>query len=311
MNKRGNTESQGQSADDLRWSSAELSETSIRRQLRSEAFQHPATLFPLGLAGLSLLLLLDISPFQIPALAAIILLITSLIAAACSFFWIYSIRHDLEYAKIVQGIMALQGQETGEAGQAEIKKIRETLQAGFSGIEFGAGLKALSDLHHEYNQLQIVMKRQDGTLSMSVSHIPGLAEETYREGLNVLENGVQLSLAIRTLNKGMLEKEIVEIDKELEILRKDKGQESRVNLREEMVASHRERLEMINQQQLRADELLFQCDRCEASLSRTRIELASLQAGNSETSVSAVTESLQRTIDRAKEVQEELKRLGF
>ncbi len=68
---------------------------------------------------------------------------------------------------------------------------------------------------------------------------------------------------------------------------------------------------MINQQQYQADELLFQCSRCEASLSRTRIELASLQAGSSETSVSAVTESLQRTIDQAKEVQAELKKLGY
>ena len=311
MNKRGNTESQGQSADDLRWSSAELSETSIRRQLRSEAFQHPTTLFPLGLAGLSLLLLLDISPFQIPALAAIILLITSLIAAACSFFWLYSIRHDLEYAKIVQGIMALQGQETREAGQAEIKKIRETLQAGFNGIDFEAGLKALTDLHYEYEQPQLVLYQQNEAVAMSVTHIPGLVEETYREGLNVLANGLQLSRAIHPLNKGRLEEEIVEIEKEVETLRKDEGQERRVKLREEKVASHRELLEMISQQQYQSDGLLFQCNRCEASLSRTRIELASLQAGSSATSVNSVTQSLRSTINQAKEVQEELKRLGF
>ena len=310
MNKRGDTESECQSADALRLLVV-LSESSIRKGLRSEAVQHPATLVPLALAGLAAILLIDISPFQIPILWAMILLITSLIAAAASFFWIYSIRHDVEYAKIVQGIMALQGKESREQRQAEIKKIRETLQAGFSGIEFGAGLKALSDLHHEYKQLQIVLKRQDGTLSMSVSHIPGLAEETYREGLNVLANGLQLLRAIHTSNKGRLEEEIVAIEKELETLRKNEGQERRVKLREEKVASNRELLEMINQQRYRAEELLYQCDRCEASLSRTRIELASLQAGSSETSVSAVTESLQRTIDQAKEVQAELKKLGY
>ena len=47
------------------------------------------------------------------------------------------------------------------------------------------------------------------------------------------------------------------------------------------------------------------------SLSRTRIELVGLQAGGSETSVNAVTETLQNTITRAKEVQEELKQLGY
>lgn len=307
---RGNTESERQSADALRLS-AELSEALIKNGLRSEAMQHPATLVPLGLAGLAVILLIDISPFQIAAYLAIILLITSLIAAAGSFFWIYLIRHDVEYAKIVQGIMALQGQESREARQAEIKQMRETLQSGFSGIESEAGLKALTNLHYEYKQLQLVLNLHNKTTSLLASHLPGLAEETFREGLNVLANGLQLLRAIRPSNNGRLEEEIVEIEKEIETLRKDEAQECRVKLREEKVASHRERLEMINQQQYQADELLFQCNRCEASLSRTRIDLASLQAGSSETSVSAVTQSLQRTIDQAKEVQEELKRLGF
>ncbi len=308
---RGDNESESQSADDLRRSSADLSEPSIRKQLRSEAMQHPATLLPLGLAGLAVILLIDISPFQIPILWAFILLVASLIAAAGSFFGIYSIRHDVEYAKIFQGIMARQGQESREARQAEIKRIRETLQAGFRGIDFEAGLNALTGLHHEYKQLQLVLIRRNKTASLAVSHLPGLAEETYREGLNVLVNGLQLLRAIHPSNKGRLEDEIVELEKELETLRKGGGQESRVKLREEMVALRREQLEMINQQQNQADELLFQCNRCEASLSRTRIELASLQAGSSETSVSAVTQILRRTIDQAKAVQEELKRLGF
>ena len=311
MNKRGNTESQGQSADDLRWSSAELSETSIRIQLRSEAFQHPATLLPFGLAGLAAILFIDISPFQIPTFWAIILLIASLIAATGSFLWIYSIRYDVEYARIVQGLMALQAKESREAEQAEIKKIRETLKAGFTGIDFQAALKALTGLDHEYQQLQLVLCQQNETVAMSVSHLPGLVEETYREGLNVLVNGLQLSLAIHPLNKGRPEEEIVEIEKELETLREDEGQESRIKLREEKIASHRELLEMINQKQYQADELLFQCNRCEASLARTRIELASLQAGSSATSVNSVTQSLRSTINQAKEVQEELKRLGF
>ncbi len=308
---RGDTEAEHQRGDDLRRSSGDLSEPSIRRQLRSEAMQHPATLVPLALAGLSVILLLDISPFQIPILWAMILLITSLIAAAASFFWIYSIRHDVEYAKIVQGIMALQGKESREQRQAEIKKIRETLKAGFTGIDFQAALKALTGLDHEYQQLQLVLCQQNETVAMSVSHLPGLVEETYREGLNVLVNGLQLSLAIHPLNKGRPEEEIVEIEKELETLREDEGQESRIKLREEKIASHRELLEMINQKQYQADELLFQCNRCEASLARTRIELASLQAGSSATSVSSVTQSLRSTINQAKEVQEELKRLGF
>ena len=42
-----------------------LSEESIRKELRSEALQHPATMIPLALAGLSLIHLMGISPFPI------------------------------------------------------------------------------------------------------------------------------------------------------------------------------------------------------------------------------------------------------
>ncbi len=288
-----------------------LSEESIRKELRSEALQHPATMIPLALAGLSLIHLIGISPFPVGARWAIILLIGSLAAGAGSFFWIHSIRHADAYAKLVQEIIAQQGLESREANQVEVEQLREDLETGLTAIDSTDGLKALTDLVHEYEQLLLVLNHKDESSSISIAQIPGLAQETYREGLNVLVNGLQLSRAIHASNKEGLDAEIVQIQKEIEILSKDDRQQIRVKIREETVASHQERLEMIDQQQYRIDELLFQCDRCEASLSRTRIELASLQAGSSETSVSAVTETLQRTIAQAKEVQDELRRLGF
>ncbi len=288
-----------------------LSEESIRKELCSEALQHPATMIPLALAGLSLIHLMGISPFPVGAFWAIILLIGSLAAGAGSFFWIYSIRFADAYAKLVQEIMAQQELESRESNQAEVEQLREDLETGLTAIDSTAGLKALTDLDHEYEQLLLVLNHQDELSSISIAQIPGLAQETYREGLNVLANGLQLSQAINASNKEGLDAEIVQIQREIEILRKDDRQQIRVKIREEAVASHQERLEMIDQQQYHVDELLFQCDRCEASLSRTRIELASLQAGSPETSVSAVTGTLQRTIAQAKEVQDELRGLGF
>ncbi len=268
-------------------------------------------MIPLALAGLSLIHLMGISPFPLEVFWAIILLIGSLAAGAGSFFWIYSIRFADAYAKLVQEIMAQQELESRESNQAEVEQLREDLETGLTAIDSTAGLKALTDLDHEYGQLLAALNHQDKLSSISIAQIPGLAQETYREGLNVLANGLQLSQAINASNKEGLDAEIVQIQREIEILRKDDRQHVRVKIREETVASHQERLEMIDQQQDRVDELLFQCDRCEASLSRTRIELASVQAGSSETSVSAATETLQRTIAQAKEVQDELRRLGF
>ena len=289
----------------------DLSEASIRAELRSLALQHPATIIPFAIVVLCVVYLLIFPSRFIPPVLVIIVLILSALVAVGFFVWIYSVRHDKEYARLVQQIMATQRRESREVEEAEVTGLRDTLKSGFTALESAAGLKALTDLDYEYEQLRIVLNRQDETASMSIAHIPGLAEETYQQGLNVLANGLQLSQAIHTSNQEKLEEEIAEIEKEMESLKKDGTQARRVSIREETVALHKDRLEMISQQQARVDEVFYQCDRCEASLARTRIELAALQAGSSGASVSGVTETLRRTIDQAKEIQEELKKLGF
>lgn len=289
----------------------DLSEASIKRELRSMALQHPATIIPFAIAVLCVVYLLIFPSGFIPPGFVIIVLIVSVLAAAGFFMWIYSVRHDKEYAKLVQQIMATQSQESREVEEAELTGLQDTLKSGFTALESAVGLKALTDLDYQKEQLQMVLDRQDDTASMSMAHIPGLAEETYQQGLNVLGNSLQLSQAIHTSNRTRLEVEIADIEKEIESLKKDGTQGRRVGIRVETVALHKNTLEMINQQQARVDELFYQCYRCGASLAQTSIELAALQAGGSGSSVSAVTETLRSTIDQAKEVQEELKKLGF
>ena len=194
---------------------------------------------------------------------------------------------------------------------AELKRLRKDLQTGFSRIESTGGLKALQGLVHQHDQLRRLLERRKSTDPLAVAYIPSLAEETYRQGLSVLADALALREAIESSDKERLQAEIIELETEIESLSKDKTQATRVQLREEALASHKERLEIINRQQLRVDQLLHQSARCEASLDRTGMELASLKADSTEANVSAVTETLWRTIDQAREVQEELKRLGF
>ena len=173
------------------------------------------------------------------------------------------------------------------------------------------GLKATKKLVYEYDQLQRVLRRKKETDPLSVAHIPALTEETYRQGLSVLGDVLELERVVHSSDKQGLEKEIVELERGIESLRGDETQAEQVKIKEATVTSHKERVNMIKEQQLRVDQLVYQSDRCEASLHRTRIELAALTAESSETSVSAVTETLEKTINQAKEVQEELKRLGY
>ena len=179
--------------------------------------------------------------------------------------------------------------------------------------QMGLGFKTLLELEYEFRQLQAVVEGRRQTDPLSLTYIPGLAEETYNQGLSVLKDGLELIQAIRSPSREKLEEEIVELEAEVASL-KQEGTDlarTRARLREDRAASHRERLDMIQRQQVRAEELMHQCGQCVAALNRTRIELAGIKVEGSRTSVDAATESLRKTIEEAREVQEEMKRLGL
>ena len=179
------------------------------------------------------------------------------------------------------------------------------------GVNLPEGLEALRQLSHEYDQLQPVLARRKESDPLSVARIPALAEATYRQGMSVLEDALALTQVIRSSDQQNLEQEVTQIEAEIDLLSGIEAEAGRVKLLEGTVTSHKERLEMIRQQELEVDKFLRQSDRCEASLHLTRMELASLQAERSDTSVGEVAETLLRTIEEAREVQDELKRLGY
>ncbi len=307
-----NAQSKRQVTNDSQSSLVEsLSDEAIRKELRSEAIQHPATTIALASCILSIIYLVFFSSAFGGALAAIILLVCSGVAATGSFFWHYSVRYSEAYASRVQEVMEFQETEQRGLEQAELKQLRGGLETGLSSVDSAEGIKALKALVYEYEQLLHVLDRKKETDPLSVAHIPALAEETYRQGLSVLTDVLELARVIHSSDKKRLEAEIAELKKEIRSLSGDKSTAAQVEIKEATVASHKERLDMIKEQHLRVDKLVYQSDRCEASLHRTRIELAALKADSSETSVDAVTETLEKTINQAKEVQEELRRLGL
>ena len=194
---------------------------------------------------------------------------------------------------------------------AEVQQNREALEAEFSQINSSDGLSALQRLVYEYAQLQPLLDRKRATDSIAIVQIPLLAEETYRIGLGLLHDALEIMRAVHPSERLRLDAEVVELEKKIETLRTDKSQEERVKLMEATMSSHLERLDIMQKQRLRVEELLHLSGRCEASLNRTRMELAGLKTADSEISVQQATESLRKTIDQAKEVQEELKKLGF
>ena len=286
-----------------------LSEEAIKRDIRRAALRHPATLVSLILWVLFFIIML-FPPFLGP-LWAIILLIVSAIASVGSFFWRFFLRYEREYERRTLDLLEHLDQETGERGQTEFQRLKDDIQTGFSRVNSADGLKALQELVYEYEQLQPVLERGRETDPMAVAHIPVLAEETYRQGLGVLAGCLDLMRQISSPDDQKLEAEVADLEIQIGTMEEGDTQTERLGILKATVASHRERLGLIQQQSLRVDGLLHQSDSCEASLHRTRIELAALRADNVDARVSTVTDTLQSTIIQAKEVQEELKKLGL
>jgi hypothetical protein len=193
--------------------------------------------------------------------------------------------------------------------ESNFTQAQKDLVAGFDRIKSRDGLKALQDLIYEYNSLQPVLSRRRATDSIAVGQLPVLAEEAYRQGISVLQDALDLIEATTPEDKARLEAEDRDIQQEIADLGTEDAQAARVKIRRDRLASNKELLALIEKQQERIDELLYQCDRCAASLHRTRMDLAALRADSSEDSVTSVVDTLRQTISHARGVQDEMKRL--
>ena len=203
-------------------------------------------------------------------------------------------------------IGAWSGEET-----SQLDRTGRMLEKGFSEASSEAGLGALRQLEHEYRQLAPLMQRRRATDPLSVAQLPALAEETYRQGLSVLEDALELARTVNSADVDKLEGQAAQLELETRSLSENGEQDTRLKLRREALATHRELLEMIVRQTVRLEELLHQSQRCQTSLQRTRIELATLRADRSAANVDSVTDSLRKTISQARGVQDEMKRLGY
>jgi hypothetical protein len=106
-----------------------------------------------------------------------------------------------------------------------------------------------------------------------------------------------------------LEAELVEIEDRLGL---DAYSDDRARPRDEQrLRTHRQLLSRHDEARQRARDLVFEAERCTAALAEARIELASVRAGDTRDDVDAVVETLESTISRVRDVQDELRKLGY
>jgi hypothetical protein len=199
----------------------------------------------------------------------------------------------------------------GEYLPATVQRQGNTLHSGFTRIQNDAGLRALQQLAYQYAGLLPVLERKRAAEPLAIAHVPLLALETYRQGLSVLNDAFELTAAVHSPERHRLEREAGELQREIAEFGESDLDSPRLTMKVEALASHRERLDIMRQYELRIEELLHYCGRCEASLDRARMELAALKSESSTASVTLVTTTLKATIEEARSVQDELKRLAL
>lgn len=288
-----------------------LSPREIRKQLLIDRLQDKAVILPFGISAMALIYSLLYAPILGGFLIGLVVFILAGLAGVAVFLWRFVIQYQGHFARKSQELLARYEAENSSRAESLLKKTYADLEQGFYEIKAHQGLKSLRQLQYEYSQLQLVLNRGPEADLLSMSNLALLVRETYLQGLNVLEDTFELERALHSTDNTQLRAEIADLERKAALVQQYTYDPGRIALINEKIESNKERLAMAEKLQLRVDELLHQADRCEASLGKTRIELAALKVDASSTSVSAVIDTLRETIERAKAVQAELKQMGY
>ena len=281
-----------------------------KRELFKEELQEPTTLLPFAVAAMALLVLLGLAPFRFSPLLVALLLAGASIVGLISLRSGYNERIKLAIDARERALEEERARQRRIREEAETQRKRDAIQAGFLAIADDAGLMAFHNLDREWEQISQILAQPAESVVESIAGIADVVEQTYQQGLGVLLKALDLSRAFEASQEQRVRNELAQFERDVERIR-DLGPEREIELLVERITGHRDRLARLDTLRIHLNELLHQASRCEDALALARIEVAAIRAGSSTSSVNAVTQSLQRTIDQAKVVQAELQRLGF
>ena len=144
-----------------------------------------------------------------------------------------------------------------EKHTAVVKQLVDTVRVGFRKIDSANGTNALTDLVREYQKLQQVIRYKREIDPLCLAHIPILAEETFLQGLGVLSDALELAKIIHPSDIDNLEKKLSAAENEIEWLCRHNVESPLLQVKKAVFESYKERLEMVKQQALQYDMLLF------------------------------------------------------
>ncbi len=284
-----------------------------RFRLAVDALLDPVTLTALTVAGMALIVLLVLSSEIGFATLSAAVAAGALAVAVVSFSWRYSAAVSRTRAEQEDARLERESVDRAEDLARERVDSRRRLEASFASLESADGRQAavvLEGLGDEHDAIVGLLGRAGSRPSISISPLLGdLADETYRRGMSALSDALELLEFADGPQRRRLDAELSEIEDRVEAGIYD---DDRSKARDEQrLTAHRQLLARHDDARHRTRDLVFEAERCTAALAEARIEIASVRAGDTQGDVDAVVETLQSTIRRVREVQDELRRLGY
>jgi len=260
----------------------------VNRAVLAETLQHPLTILPAaaGVVGGLYMGLLGLDP-----MAFAITLASALVAAGA---WVvnYFLRGESFAERHVERLqaqrLALRDEEV------------EALAQGWLATEHADGVQQVRELRQAYGQLRAFLEErlaQDRGHGLQLRRLLVLAEDTFREGVAILRQGLNLVRALASVDRDGLERELATWQAE-------GGQSS---TRITRIAAHEERLALCAEQEEAIERLLAESEILEAALQKTYLEAAKLESPEALFARGRTASELERAVEAARRVEDRLR----
>jgi serine/threonine protein kinase len=186
----------------------------------------------------------------------------------------------------------------------------EELRSAFESPDLRDGRRALDQISRAFEELepQLVRREMDPLL---LALMPRLSVQIYRQGLNLLSDSCDFGDPYYTEEQERRRRQIEEYEAEIAALDDDPTQAENISLKLGYMASEKKSLDIMQANQLKFGRLVLQARGCAIQLQEARNDLLGIRSGDRATDAESLIEAMQRTLQQAKEVQAEIRKLGF
>ena len=274
--------------------SLDLSSGAIEKHILNETIQNPLTTFSAAVAVLSGLYML-VFGVNSPSL---------LLAAGAGFLSLgtFIFNYFIRGEKLAQEFVRTQLATQRAARENEIVAIYNE----FKKMGVAEGEQAATELSQAYQKFKTFLQAHTAKgAAMQTMRLQILAEETYFKGVDVLQNALAVTKALREIDVKKLERELQDWKKQQVENRESSALERRIELNQSRVTSYRQRESALA-------ELFAECEACEAALEEAYMQFAGAEAAQvlPKPNVDDAITRLETAVTAARRVEARLRNIG-